>query len=212
METKIIPSILVDSFEEFNERVEVAEDFAEMIHWDVMDGQFVEQMSFSDIDALKNVDTVLNIGAHLMVETPEDLLEPLAKAGVDRVIVHAQAVNDLEAIVDKMEHYDFESGIALSTEIGIDVLEDVIDKLDMVLIMTVVPGKAGQAMMVEALEKVRELRAKYPDLNIGVDGGINLQTIKQAKDAGANYFSVNSAIFASPDPANAYEVLTGLVG
>ena len=85
METKIIPSILVESFEEFNERVEVAENFAEMIHWDVMDGQFVESMSFSDIDALKNVDTVLNIGAHLMVENPEELLETLAKAGVDRV-------------------------------------------------------------------------------------------------------------------------------
>lgn len=212
MDKKIIPSILVDTFEEFNERVEIAEDFADMIHWDIMDGQFVENVTFGDIKEVSKLDTTLNIGAHLMVENPEEMLEPLAKAGVDRVIVHAQVIDDLPAVVKKMEKYDFESGVALSTEVGIEVLEGVADKLDMVLIMTVVPGASGQAMMPEELEKVRELRALYPDLNIGVDGGINLQTIKEASDAGANYFSVNSAIFEAPDPANAYEVLKGLVG
>ena len=80
-----------------------------------------------------------------------------------------------------MKEYDFETGVALSTEVDIDVLDEVIDDIDMVLVMTVVPGASGQSMMIEELEKVKALREAYPELNIGVDGGINMQTIKQAK-------------------------------
>lgn len=211
MEYKIIPSVLVETEEEFHEKIEIAEGFAEEIHWDVMDGQFVEQMSFSKVKGLEHAETSLTIGVHLMVENPEERLEALAKAGADRVIVHAQVVEDLPEIIEKMNQYDFQTAIALSTEVDIDVLEDVIDKIDMVLVMTVVPGASGQGMMIDELEKVRELRELYPDLTIGVDGGINKETIKQAKRAGANYFGVNSAIFEAPDPANAYEVLLAMI-
>ncbi len=211
MEYKIIPSVLVETEEEFHEQLEIAEAFAEEIHWDVMDGQFVEQMSFSNVKGLEHAETSLTIGVHLMVENPEERLEQLAKAGADRVIIHAQVVDDLPAIVEKMSQYDFQTAIALSTEVDVDVLEDIIDQVDMVLVMTVVPGASGQGMIIDELEKVRELRELYPDLTIGVDGGINRDTIKQAREAGANYFCANSAIFETPDPANAYEVLLSMI-
>lgn len=211
MEYKIIPSILVETEDEFIEKIEMAEGFAEYVHWDIMDGQFVEGITFSNPKGLQNTETTLNIGVHLMVENPEDRFDELANAGADRVVVHAQVIDDLPEIVEKMSQYDFETGIALSTEVDIDILEDIIEDIDFVLVMTVVPGAAGQEMLIEELEKVKELREAYPDLNIGVDGGINMQTLKLAKDAGANYFSVNSAIFEAPDPANAYEVMTSMV-
>lgn len=206
-----MPAILVESLEEFVDRIETCENFAETVQWDVMDGQFVEHTTFRDIDALQEVDTVLTIEAHLMVENPQELLEPLAKAGIDRVVAHVEAIDDVMHFMEKMGKYDFEKGLALSPETPIKVIEPVIGQLDEVLVMTVQPGEAGQGFMPVALEKIKALRKKYPKLNIAVDGGINAETIELAKKAGANRFAVNSAIFQTPDPANAFEVLQAKV-
>jgi ribulose-phosphate 3-epimerase len=211
MENEIIPAILVETFDEFLEKLEVAEEFAQTVQWDVMDGQFVGSVTFNDPTEITKSDTSLTIEAHLMVENPEEMFENLATAGVDRVIVHAEAVDSLSEIIDHMEKFDFEKGVAINPETEISILEEVIDRLDMVLVMTVTPGAGGQTFMAEELEKVKALRQEYPDLNIGVDGGVNLQTIKKAKEAGANRFGVNSAIFDSPDPVNAFEVLENVV-
>lgn len=211
MQKEIIPAVLVDDFEEFQERVEEAERFAETVQWDIMDGQFVENQTFSDIAALQQVDTVLSVEVHLMVENPEELLDELAQAGIDRVIVHGEAAEDLPGLIEKMKSYEFEVGVALNPETEVEEIEEVIDQLDQVLVMTVIPGAGGQSFMEDQLAKVRLLREKYPELHIGVDGGVNQATIQKAKEAGANRFCVNSAIFASPDPANAYAVLLSLV-
>ena len=211
MNYEIIPAILVETLDEFNERVEIAEDFAETIQWDVMDGRFVEPETFNDAEALEQVDTTLNIEAHLMVENPEEIIEPLAKAGIDRVIVHAESTDNLPALIARMKKFDYEIGVAISPETEVDEISDVIDDLDVVLVMTVAPGASGQSFMADQLEKVKELRASHPNLNISVDGGINLNTIKQAKEAGANLFGVNSAIFESPDPANAFQLLQAAI-
>ncbi len=211
MQNEVIPAILVDDFDEFEERVQEAEGFAETIQWDIMDGQFVENQTFADVSALSQVDTTLSVEAHLMVENPEELLEDLSQAGIERVIVHAEACDDLTSLVEKMRSYEFEVGVALNPETPIEEIEEVIDDLDQVLIMTVVPGASGQAFMDQQLVKVKALREKYPELNIAVDGGVNLATIQKARMAGANRFCVNSAIFTSPDPANAYTVLCNMV-
>lgn len=202
-----MPAVLVESLDEFIDRIHVCEDFAETVQWDVMDGQFVDHMTFNDAAALAGVDTVLNIEAHLMVENPSDYLEPLAMAGIDRVVVHAEALEDVEAFVEKIGKYDFEKGLAISPETPVSVIEPVAEALDEVLVMTVQPGEAGQRFLPSALEKVKVLRRKFPHLNIAVDGGINAETIVDAKQAGANRFAVNSAVFHTPDPANAFEVL-----
>ena len=211
MKYEIIPSILVENLDDFKERIEICEDFAETVQWDIMDGQFVEQMTFSDLQKMKEVDTVLSIEAHLMVEHPEEILNDLAKAGVDRVIFHIEAVDDIEDLLNRMDDYDFEKAIAINPETELDEIPDILDRLDMVLIMTVVPGAGGQPFISSQLDKVKALRSRYPQLSISVDGGIDTTTIKLAKDAGANCFSVGTAIFESPDPANAFEVLKTMI-
>lgn len=211
MNYEIIPAILVEDLDEFIERIEIAEDFAETVQWDIMDGQFVEQMTFNDPSELSQVDTTLTIEAHLMVENPEEIFDDLAKAGIDRVIVHAEASDDFDKMMGKLLLHEFEKGIAISPETEIDFIREYVDQLDEVLVMTVVPGASGQAFMEEQLEKVSELRAEFPKLNIAVDGGVNLSTIKMAKEAGANLFGVNSAIFESPDPSSAFERLNSII-
>lgn len=211
MKNEVIPAILVETFEEFKERMEICEDFAETIQWDIMDGQFVQQMTFRDISKLKQIENVLSIELHLMVESPEELLEDLVASGVDRVVIHAESVDDLKASVKRFKKNDFEVGVAINPETSVEDIEEVIPDLDEVMVMTVVPGASGQDFLTEELGKVTQLRNAYPDLNIAVDGGINRETIKQAKAAGANRFAANSAIFASLDPANAFEVLQTMV-
>jgi len=211
MKYEIIPSILVENEDEFTEKIEMAEDFAETVHWDIMDGQFVESTSFRRLKNLNEMDTVLSLGVHLMVEDPEELLPELAAAGIDRVVAHAEAADDLDDLVSRMKKYDFEVGLAINPETDIEEIHSVLDDLDLVVVMTVVPGAGGQKMLPETLDKVKQLRQSHPNLNIEVDGGVNLQTIKLAKEAGANFFGVNSAIFESPDPVNAFEVLNAII-
>lgn len=207
MEFEIIPAILVESQEEFVERIQQCEDFAETVQWDVMDGQFVDHITFGDIAALQDVDTVLTIEAHLMVEHPEELLADLELAGIDRVVAHAESTDDLRGLVSKMKEHDFEVVVAINPETPVSVLEPVMKDLDGVLVMTVVPGSGGQSFLTSQLPKIQALRKRYPALNIAVDGGVNLETIRMAKDAGANRFETNSAIFNAPDPVSAFEQL-----
>lgn len=211
MKNEIIPAILVESFEEFQEKMALCEEFAETVQWDVMDGQLVEQITFNDTALLTDFDTTLLIEAHLMVEEPEEWLADLAAAGVTRVIAHVEGTQDVSRLVKKMKGHDFEVGLALSPETPASAIDAVAAQLDEVQVMTVNPGAAGQEFMMNQLQKVRQIRAKYPELNIGVDGGINKHTIKLAKEAGANRFGVNSSVFNDPDPAMAYEVLEGIV-
>lgn len=207
LKTEIIPAILVDSFEEFEQRIRDCEEFAESVQWDVMDGEFVPHTTFSEIAALNDLDTTLIVEAHLMVAQPEEMFESLSDAGIDRVIVHVEAVHDVKTLVKVMRGYDFEVGLAINPETDIDVIAPVANDIDEVMVMTVEPGASGQSFMQEPLQKVRALREKYPQLNIGVDGGINRESLERAQAAGANRFAINSAIFASPDPAGAFEQL-----
>lgn len=211
MKTEIIPAILVETFEEFEEKVRECEEFAETFQWDIMDGQFVEQMTFNDAAALADFDTTLAIEAHLMVEEPEEWLQDLYNAGVTRVIAHVEGTNDVTKLVRKMKELEFEVGLALNPETPISEIAAVADQLDEVQVMTVHPGASGQEFMANQLNKIKLLRQKYPKLNIGVDGGLNKDTIRQAKEAGANRFGINSAIFNDPDPAMAFEALQSMV-
>jgi ribulose-phosphate 3-epimerase len=135
----------------------------------------------------------------------------LELAGIDRVIAHAESTDDLVGLVSKMKKHDFEVAVAINPETPISVLDEVIKDLDQVLIMTVVPGMAGQSFMASQLPKIQQLRKLHPKLNIAVDGGVTLETIRMAKEAGANRFAANSSIFNAPDPVSAFEQLQAQV-
>lgn len=207
MKPEIIPAILVDSAEEFVDRIRACEDFAESVQWDIMDGQFVDHTTFSETEALAEVDTTLTIEAHLMVQQPDEWLEKLSDAGVDRVILHAETLDDLPRMVKKANNMDFDVVLALNPETPASVIDSVAKDLNEVLVMTVEPGASGQTFLPAQLEKVKVLRKKYPNLHIGVDGGINRETIVLANKAGADRFCVNSAIFNEPHPADAFAML-----
>lgn len=211
MKPEIIPAILVDNAEEFIDRIHQCEDFAESVQWDIMDGQFVDATTFGDTEALADVDTTLTIEAHLMVQQPEEWLQKLSDAGVDRIIMHAESVDDLPRLVKKANAMNFDVAVAINPETPITAVDAVAKDLDEVLVMTVEPGEAGQRFLPLQLEKVKALRKKYPNLHIGVDGGINRETIILAHKAGADRFCVNSAIFKQPAPADAFALLNGSV-
>lgn len=207
MKPEIIPAILVDTAEEFIDRIHQCEDFAESVQWDIMDGQFVDSTTFSETDALADVDTTLTIEAHLMVQQPDEWLQKLSDAGVDRVIMHAETIDDLPRMVKKANAMDFDVAIALNPETPASIIDDVAKDLDEVLVMTVEPGASGQRFLPLQLEKVKALRKKYPHLHIGVDGGLNRETVVLAYRAGADRLCVNSALFKEASPADAFALL-----
>lgn len=207
MKPEIIPAILVDNADDFVHRIQQCEDFAETVQWDIMDGQFVDNTTFSETEALAEVDTTLTIEAHLMVQQPDEWLQKLSDAGVDRVILHAESVDDLPRMVKKANSMDFDVAVAINPETPASVIDAVAKDLDEVLVMTVEPGASGQHFLPAQLEKVKALRKKYPSLHIGVDGGVNRETLVLAAKAGADRFCINSAIFHEPDPADAFAML-----
>lgn len=173
--------------------MEMQDAAVDMIHLDVMDGQFVPPITFGDGLARSVVHMVdLPVEAHLMVDNPERQIEAFAKAGCFRIICHVEATRHVHRLVLQMKEHGVEAGIAINPGTPVSAIEPILPMLDLVLVMTVNPGYGGQAFIPACLEKVQELRELRPEVMIEVDGGIDPLTIKQAQDAGANLFVVGS--------------------
>lgn len=173
--------------------MEMQDAAVDMIHLDVMDGQFVPPITFGDGLARSVVHMVdLPVEAHLMVDNPERQIEAFSKAGCFRIICHVEATRHVHRLVLQMKEHGVEAGIAINPGTPVSAIEPILPMLDLVLVMTVNPGYGGQAFIPACLEKVQELRELRPEVMIEVDGGIDPLTIKQAQDAGANLFVVGS--------------------
>ena len=201
---EIIPTILVKSFDELKEKVRLVEPYVDWVQLDVMDGEFVNNITWPHAERgknnpsdLKNLETNLNLEVHLMVNQPEKVIDNWIKSGVKRIIFHYEATDKHQEIIEKIRQADLEAGIALNPETPIEVIDEFIEQLDLVLIMTVNPGWGGQEFLKESLEKIKQLRDKYQDVKIEVDGGINLETAPQVIQAGANFLVSGSVIFKS---------------
>ena len=205
----IAPSILSCDLANLQSEVKSIEREADWLQVDVMDGHFVPNLSFG-APVIKNLKTRLPLDIHLMVENPEERVEEFLELGVKNITFHAEAIVDTVSRVGLMQAIrdgGATAGIAIKPGTPVSVIEDVLDEIDLVLVMSVEPGFGGQEFMPEVLKKVKELRAKRSDLMIQMDGGINRDTAKQCRDAGANNLVAGSFIFKAADRAAAISAL-----
>lgn len=210
----ISPSILAADFSRLGEQLAAIES-ADWVHVDIMDGHFVPNLSFGpDITSTVHRVTEKPLDVHLMIEEPEKWIETYAKAGAHTIIFHVEAVADEQAAVELAQRIrDLGVRAAFSIKPG-TAIEPWLDKLhhfDEVLVMSVEPGFGGQKFMPEMLEKVRVLRRSIDEQNldtvIEIDGGISLETIAVAAEAGCDAFVAGSAVFKAEDPATAVDEL-----
>jgi len=179
MEVKIAPSILSADFGRLNEDIATIDnDVAPVI-------KFIKSKNPLDV--------------HLMIENPENYIDDFAKAGADILTVHYEVCSDLPSVVSQIKSAGMKAGVSIKPGTNVEVLEEILPKLDWVLIMSVEPGFGGQSFMPNALPKIKWLREKSSQLNIAVDGGINAETGAACKEAGANILIAGSYIFKSND-------------
>tara|TARA_B100001778_G_scaffold98044_1_gene80021 strand:+ start:1475 stop:2155 length:681 start_codon:yes stop_codon:yes gene_type:complete len=211
---EICPSILPADFSRLGLELEALEEAgADRIHWDIMDGNFVPNLTIGPdtvASCRKNVE--IPFEAHLMVEDP-DLLSPMfIEAGCELIMVHVESVRHLDRTLNVILNSGAKAGVTLNPSTPIDSIVNVLHLVDQVLIMSVNPGFGGQKYLPSQEEKIKLLRNIISErglsINIEIDGGINENTIAQATEAGANVFVAGSAVFNHPDgPAKAIQNL-----
>lgn len=209
MNIRISASILAADF--CNLRAELAKvKGADLVHFDVMDGQFVPNISFGlpVIEAVSRC-TELPLDVHLMIKHPENYLEQFAAVRPEIITVHYEAAVHLQRTLARIRELGCKAGVSLNPHTPLDGLSYVLDDLDLILVMTVNPGFGGQRFIPAMLEKIRDCReliAARP-IELQVDGGVRVENIRELAEAGANNFVAGSAIFQAEDPAAYIEAL-----
>ena len=200
---QISPSILSADFSQLGVEIKrLEEGGADMIHVDVMDGHFVPNLTIGPpvIKALRK-QCGLKFDVHLMISPVHKYIESYADAGADIITIHPEATDNLEASILKIRELNKKVGVSLNPESKIDLIKGFLDKIDLILIMSVNPGFGGQKFMPEVLEKIKELKKiqnnNNLDFDIEIDGGINFDNCKDAIEAGANILVSGTTIFKS---------------
>ncbi|HLO97119.1 MAG TPA: ribulose-phosphate 3-epimerase [Fimbriimonas sp.] len=194
MNIELAPSVLSFDLTTLSQSVKSLEQGgADIIHLDVMDGQFVPPISFGDcLAASLRHHTKMRMEAHLMTLNPERQFDAFQSAGCERIIFHAEATHHAHRLIQDLHGRGLKAGIALNPGTSVSVVEELLPEVDLVLIMTVNPGWGGQKFIESTMAKIAEIRSVFPDLEIQVDGGIDPRTIGTAYTAGASSFVVGS--------------------
>lgn len=213
----ICPSILSADFSRLAEEIkDVESKGADCIHLDMMDGHFVPNLTFGvPIIAALRKHVSIPFDAHLMVEHPDVYVDGLAKAGVQYVTVHQEACPHLDSTLQHIRSAGMKCGVALNPATPVSTLSCVAGQVDMILIMSVNPGFGGQKFIPYSLDKIRKARALLDvagnaEAVVEVDGGVNADTARAVKEAGASFLVAGSAVFGAPDKAAAIASLRSL--
>ena len=207
---KIAPSILGADYGDLNHYLQDLEPFSDMFHVDVMDGNFVPNLSIGAI-VVESIRTTIPLDCHLMINNPEKYIADFAKAGAHIITIHAEASKDLKKDIELIQSFNCLAGVSINPKTPVKKIEKVLPLVDLVLIMSVEPGFGGQKFMAEVLPKIQEIRDKYPNLDIEIDGGIDNKTAPLAKAVGANVFVAGSYILKADNPKEAAEKLRASV-
>jgi len=198
---KISPSILSADFSKLGSEIQDLEKAkADLIHIDVMDGHFVPNITIGPgvINKLRKY-TLLPFDVHLMISPVHNFIKNFAEAGADIITIHPEATNDLVSSIKKIKSYNKKAGVSLNPETSVKKVMPVLNSIDLVLVMSVNPGFGGQKFIKETLDKVKILRKEIDSKNfktqIEIDGGINFETAKMAKEAGADILVSGTTIF-----------------
>lgn len=202
--------MLSADFGRLQEEVDSIEPYADWLQCDVMDGHFVQNISFG-VPVVRAIKTKLPLDVHLMVSNPEDRIEEFLELPVAHITFHAEATTaeDRPALIAAIRNAGATAGIAINPETPLSAVSDVLSDIDLLLVMSVHPGFGGQAFIADVLEKVTAARKQFPDLMIQMDGGIDTKTAPLCIAAGANNLVAGSAIFRAKDRAAAITSLRG---
>jgi len=184
---------------------------AQGLHLDVMDGHFVPNLTYGMpiVEGLRR-HTDLPLDVHLMISDPLAYAKPMVDAGADLLTLHIEAIQQEEAldVIGAIKDMGVAVGVALNPETPLSTIKDCLPELDLVLIMSVEAGFGGQSFNRKVLEKIKSVRDAYPDVLLQIDGGVDVDTIQPAREAGCDLFVVGSAIFKQPDYRMAFDELT----
>jgi len=216
---KIAPSILSADFSNLERDIKMVESAgAHLLHIDVMDGHFVPNITMGPV-VVKAINKVASIplDVHLMIENPGDYIDSFIDAGADYVTVHVEAAPHLHRVLQKIRERGVKTGVSLNPHTPLSSIEEVLDDLDLILIMSVNPGFGGQGFIPNTLDRLRRLKkmliAHNADhIEVEVDGGIKLDNIKEISDAGTDIFVSGSGIFGVEDPVNEIKEMLSILG
>ena len=202
----VIPGILEKNWVEIEKKIELIKPFSRTVHIDVIDGKFSSEISFLETEPFKKYKDDFFMEVHLMVEKPEDYLKIYAQAGFKRFLGHVEKMQNIEEFI-ALGQVLGEVGIAVDSTTQLESLNIPFDDIDTVLLMSVKAGKSGQEFLPEVIDRIKQIKIKT-QVPIEIDGGINEQTIIEARKVGAQRFVATSFIFNSKDPMQSFEKLT----